>query len=210
MGKIIDLTNKRFGKLVVLSLLDYRNNNGSACWQCKCDCGTFKVANSNDLRKGNVSSCGCLRKKQLLKHGESGTRLYNIWCDIKKRCYNTRCVAYKNYGGRGIKVGDKWLNDFVTFKEWSIDNGYNDKLTLDRIDVDGDYEPSNCRWTTMKEQANNTRKNVYILYKGERKTIAQWSEITNIHPSTIQQRLRRGWSTEDILTKQPKKKRTDL
>ena len=208
MGKIIDLTGKRFGKLVVLTLLDCRDSNGSACWKCKCDCGAFKVTNSDDLRRGNVSSCGCIRKKQLLKHGESGTRLYNIWCDIKKRCYNARCVAYKNYGGRGIKVCNEWRNNYTPFKDWSISNGYKDHLTLDRINVDGDYEPNNCRWVTMKEQANNTRKNVCITYKGERKTIAQWSKITNRHPSTIQYRLHKGWSVEDILIKQPQKKRT--
>lgn len=208
MGKIINLKGQKFGRLTVIKDVG-RNNHGSILWLCQCDCGNKKVVNSGDLRKGNVSSCGCIRKTQLLKHGDSGTRLYNIWCDIKKRCYNHNCVAYKNYGGRGIKVCNEWLNNYQSFKVWSLDNGYDDTLTIDRINNNGDYEPGNCRWVDMIMQANNTRKNVYIEYKGKIKTISQWSKILNMNPSTIRYRLNIGWQIEDVLTKSSQRKRTN-
>lgn len=130
----------------------------------------------------------------------SGTRLKRIWDSMKQRCENSADIHYKNYGGRGIAICDSW-RVFSGFKEWALLNGYDKHLTLDRINNDGNYEPSNCRWTTQKEQCNNKRTNHMISYNGETKTIAQWAEATGITASTIEHRLNRGnWDIERALT----------
>ena len=118
---------------------------------------------------------------------------------MRERCNTPSCKGYKNYGGRGISVCEEWGN-FVVFKEWAISNGYNDKLSLDRINVNGNYEPNNCRWATSKEQANNKRNNHLITYLGETKTMTEWAETTGIKVATIWARLQRGWTVEKTLT----------
>lgn len=154
-------------------------------WKCKCDCGNITEANTSALRSGEKSSCGCLRKERKPKsgkktndnqirniknydtgeylqaicseHGLSRSRLYNIWQAMKTRCYNKNHKFYKDYGGRGIKICKEWQHDFMSFREWAVNNGYKDSLTIDRIDVNGNYEPSNCRWVTMSVQNKNKR-----------------------------------------------------
>lgn len=169
MGKVKDLKGQRFGKLFVVEFLGLKYNK--AMWLCKCDCGKTAKVLSQCLLKGDTKSCGCIHKKQLVErnktqnfnryktHNLSKTKLYKRWVKMKYRCYNTNSKDYKYYGGRGIKVCDEWKNDFIAFYNWSIKNGYKEDLTIDRINVDGDYEPSNCRWATWKEQANNKRTN---------------------------------------------------
>jgi hypothetical protein len=140
-----------------------------------------------------------VRKKYFDEYGCS-SRLYNSWKHMKERCYTSSCHKFRHWGGRGITVCEAWKNDFLAFKEWALANGYKEGLTIDRIDVNGNYEPSNCRWVTVIEQANNTRRNHILNYNGQSKTIAEWARITGIKPDTIQHRIRRNWTVERALT----------
>lgn len=137
--------------------------------------------------------------KHGLLTGKKNYRLYKIWHDMKRRCYNEKCQNYHNYGGRGIEVCDQWLSDFAEFYQWAMENGYDDKLQLDRIDVNGNYEPSNCRFATRQEQQNNRRNNRYITIGNEKLTCAQVSRKYGINPKTLHSRLRRGWTGQKLL-----------
>lgn len=185
-----DLIGQKFGKLTVVDYTrNYITKTGSIVsrWKCICDCQLCLLENerkysyvaTGDLLLEKSISCGCLHKEIIGTHKGSRTRLYHIWMDMKTRCCNSNSKVYKNYGARGIKIYDEWKESFINFKEWAISNGYSDDLTIDRIDVNGDYEPSNCRWATKKEQENNRRNNVYDFYEGELITISQFSERIN-------------------------------
>jgi hypothetical protein len=181
MGKVVEMIGKRCGHLTVIRRSEnVKSPSGStfATWECLCDCGNIVIARGYCLRNGNTTSCGCKRKTSLSKlmstHGESKTRLYGIWSGMKKRCNNPASSVYKHYGERGIKVCDEWESDYMAFRNWALENGYKEDLSIDRINVDGDYEPSNCRWANNLEQANNTRTNRYITYKGTTLTMAEW------------------------------------
>lgn len=137
--------------------------------------------------------------KNNLKHGMRYTRIYNIWRSMRQRCKNPHHINYHNYGGKGVTVCDEWDNSFETFYSWAIKNGYTDTLTIDRIDSNGNYEPSNCRWASYKVQANNTKSNHLITYNGVTRTKAEWADITGINYGTICARLERGWTVEDTL-----------
>ena len=138
---------------------------------------------------GKSCSCGCKRKSHLI-HNLCRTRLYHIHEHIKQRCYVENTPNYKNYGGRGIIMCDEWRNDFKVFYDWAMANGYKDDLTIDRIDNDGNYEPSNCRWTDNKTQSRNRRSNIWITYKGATHLLSDWADICHINPNTIMNRIR--------------------
>lgn len=209
--RVVDLTGKRFGKLVVVRRGE-NNNRGEARWVCRCDCGTETLVTSNNLNSGNTRSCGCTRVEKLnrfsTKHGgkrrENKDRLYGVWRNMITRCYDENNKQYTRYGGRGIIVCDEWRTDYASFREWSIVNGYNPNsekgvCTLDRKDNDGNYCPENCRWTNLKEQANNKRNNHYLLVNGERITTAEASEKYGIPYRRLLKRLNSGWSDEEAV-----------
>lgn len=157
MSRRIDLTGKVFGRWTVLQF-DRVARNGDSCWVCECICGTVKSVNGYHLRSGRSTSCGCLsselarKRKPALKHGlkKTNPRLYRIWQCMLNRCRREKDVCFNAYGGRGISVCEQW-HSFQAFYEWAMDNGYSDNLTIDRINVDGNYEPSNCQWITMHD-----------------------------------------------------------
>ena len=191
-NKLIDLSGKRFGRLTVIERDTERK--GNVYWKCICDCGNKKSIQGRNLRDGSTKSCGCLSREILEKnhqptHGETKTRLYQIWRGMKKRCYQTTSAGYKNYGGRGITVCDEWIAEYESFRDWALSNGYNDGLTLDRIDSDGNYNPLNCRFVDYRTQENNRRNNHYIAINGVRLTLTQWANIANIPESTLRKRI---------------------
>jgi hypothetical protein len=200
----VSLVGRRFGRLIVKEPAGKVKNE--AFWLCMCDCGNKKIVRGGHLKSGDTSSCGCLKRENIRKskfvHGAAivgkVTREYGAWQNMKKRCLNPKSSDYKNYGGRGIKVCDRWVHNF---KDFFSDMGKCPPgLTLERIDNNGNYEPSNCRWATRKEQGINTRNNRRIELNGQIKTVSEWAEITDIPDSTLRTRLRDGWTPEVTVT----------
>lgn len=204
--RIKDLTGQKFGRLTVLNHI-YVDKKPYSRWLCRCDCGNEVVRTRGDLTSGHSRSCGCLAKEELIKrntvHGFSGENLYETWKHMRQRCNDQNATHYNRYGGRGIKVCEEW-NDYGKFREWALNNGYKENLTLDRIDVNGDYCPENCRWATWITQQNNRTSNHKITVNGETHTIAEWAKINGIHPGTIMSRIKYGWSEDDAVT-QPRR-----
>jgi len=203
MPNLKDMSGKKFGRLTVVSRAEnYRG--GAAMWNCRCECGRERPFMGQSLRSGAAKSCGCLCKeinlKRITKHGKHKTRLYRIWSGMKNRCYLKSHGSYIYYGGRGINICKEWTDNFSLFYKWSVDNGYSDNLTIDRINTYGNYEPDNCRWITMREQHNNTRASQYLESDGEIHTLADWARIKGLSRKTIHARFRRGWATERILS----------
>ena len=198
MPKFKDLTGEKFGNLTVIRRLNYCQTGLTYLWECKCECGKITIVRGGNLRTGHTISCGC--KKGLIKHNKWDTRLYRIYTNMKQRCNNPKNVWYKNYGARGIKICDSWQNDFMSFYNWSINNGYSDELSFDRIDVNGNYEPANCRWATRRTQQNNMRRNRYLTYNDETHTQAEWEHILKLPHNYIHSRLRSN-TFENIMKK---------
>ena len=207
-----DLSGKVFGRLKVIEM--HHTTRLGIYWTCDCVCGNKCVVLTTKLTNGNTVSCGCKRRETISNieeinksHEKSNTKLYKIYLGMKSRCYNKNSPKYNMYGGRGIKICKEWLDNFLNFYNWAIENGYSDELSIDRINVDGNYEPNNCRWASPKEQANNTRKTVFISYKGKTRPASEWSEITGIPQSTLTRRKRDGWSDEECIETKIGKKR---
>ena len=191
MGQRLDLTNQRYGSLVALYPTERRAKSGSIFWVFQCDCGKQKELNSNSVRMGLTKSCGC----QYAPHRETKTRLHTIWVDMRMRCKPN----VRGYGAKGVTVCEEW-NTYINFRDWALANGYRDDLTIDRIDFNGNYEPSNCRWATYKEQGNNTSSNHKVTLNGETHNIKEWVEILHtVEYCTVFRRIRDGWSIEDAL-----------
>jgi hypothetical protein len=197
MGIFVDLSGQKFGMVTVVSRASSRNKD--TFFNCKCDCGKIFIARADHLRRGETRSCGCqiveAAKRALTTHGMTDTQLYRIYRGMIKRCEKPNSEQARLYKGRGIKVCDEWHN-FETFRDWSLTNGYSENLTIDRIDNNGNYEPSNCRWADLITQANNKRTNRRIEYNGETKTLAQWARVFHIKYQKLWLRLKRGWEFE--------------
>lgn len=195
----IDLTGQRFGFLVVLNQTeDYISPHGvlSHQWLCQCDCGNKVIVTASNLKKkkSGTKSCGCMHHPKT--HGLTDSRIYKTWTNMKQRCNNPNHKAYKNYGGRGIKVCDEWNNSSETFFKWAFENGYDDNLELDRIDNNLGYSPDNCRWITHKEQQLNKRNNRLVKYNGETKPLILWQQKLDFDYHRVNERLLRGWNVK--------------
>lgn len=207
-----DLTGMRFGRLVVNHRVDdlvEKSGYKLVMWSCTCDCGNTKIVRAKSLMRGDTKSCGCYVKeaqsKRASKHNGYGTRLYNVWNSIRQRCNNPKNKAYDDYGGRGIKMCKAW-DDFSVFRKWALSSGYDESAprracTIDRVDVDGDYCPENCRWVDISTQNRNKRTTPYYEYNGERHSLMEWSAITGIKYQTLFKRYKSGLSAEDALEK---------
>lgn len=196
-SKIKNIKNEKFGRLTVVKFI--KRADRKTYWECICDCGNTIITTQNNLQRGSTKSCGCLFKEgNNKKNNLSNSRLYHIWRNMKARCYRKNSSSYKNYGAKGIIVCEEWKNNFMTFYNWAIANGYDDNLTIDRIDNNRMYEPNNCRWTTRKEQNNNTSRNVYITFNGITLTRNQWAEKIGINKGTLKNRLTNKWSPWSI------------
>lgn len=192
----LDLTWRRFGRLVAVSYAGTKK--GIAYWLCRCDCGNTKIVSRSNLIRGNTQSCSCLQKesskerllKFAVKHGLYNTKLHNVWHNIKGRCYNKNTPSYHRYGGRGITICDEWKDNFKAFYDWAIENGYREGLTIDRIDNNSSYSPDNCRWISMYEQGRNRCTNTWIEFNGRKMILEDWSKELNIPVSTLKKRIR--------------------
>ena len=211
-GKKQDLSGKQFGKLTVVSIAERKRDRGGASriwWKCKCECGNECVIRASALTKktGFQQSCGCLRHKGNPKHGLYHTRLHKIWSNMKTRCLNPNSPRYKDYGGRGITICEEWQEDFISFYSWAIEHGYREDLTIDRINNDGNYEPSNCRWADSFMQRRNRKDTHLISYNGETLTAKEWSKKIGGNDHLVGYRLRAGWDEIRAITTPPTKRR---
>ena len=204
MPQLIDLTGKKFNRLTVLKRVE--NRKKSVMWLCKCDCGNETIVDGFSINHGKTKSCGCLQSEKAranAKHGKTKTRLYSIHHSMKQRCYNKNNTRYKNYGQRGIIVCNEWLgeNGFINFYNWATNNGYKYNLTIERIDINGNYCPENCTWISAQEQANNKTNNIYVELNGERLTLFSFCKKYNYNYDLVQKRISRwGWDLERALT----------
>lgn len=207
----LNLTGKRFGRLVVLKDTGKREKSQKV-WMCKCDCGNTKEVITSYLTSGDTKSCGCYRKECELKnlgefwgkpktHGLSKTRVYRIWIDMNARCEKKNNKAYKHYGERGIKVCKEWKENFLSFYNWAIKNGYKDELSIDRINVNGNYEPNNCRWADAKTQGNNKRNTRKIKIFNEVKTAYDFEKQYGIKAYLLLDRYDKGYRDDKLIYK---------
>ena len=205
------LVGKQYGLLTVAEA--GKSKYGGRLWLCKCDCGKEVLVQTAQLNNGRKKDCGCVNKKRFVENiiplahkanqkykVNSASRLYSCWSGMMSRCSNEEDRYFKDYGGRGISVCKEW-ESFDNFADWALSNGYADNLTIDRIDVNGNYCPENCHWATWKEQANNTRRNRYFEFNGEKKTLSQLADKYNINYRLLHERVvTEGWDLFRALT----------
>lgn len=195
--KANDYSGKRFGHLVALERVA-NTPQGCAVWKCRCDCGNITHVRSSNLQSGAVQTCGrsCKLRNRYKTHGMSKTRLYSEWNAIKARC-SPKDKNYRYYNGRGISVCEEWINSFEAFAEWAFNNGYNDSLTIERIDFNGDYSPDNCTWIPKSQQSSNRRSCLYVTYKGQTKILKDWCVELGLDYKRTNNRLKKlGWTPE--------------
>ena len=197
------MIGKKFGMLLGEKETEERSKSGTIKYICNCDCGNTVTVDGTSLRNGNTKSCGCLQKslaksmcvKRNTVHGMANTRLYRLWSDIKRRCYNKSDVSYKFYGGRGIKMCEEWRNDFKVFADWAYKTGYDitaqrGEYTIERINVNEDYSAENCTWKTIVEQQRNKRSTKKYLYNGEYYTLSELENLSGIKSTTLFNRIK--------------------
>ena len=212
VSKLIDLVGQKYGRLTVIERAESSvqpSGQKKTKWRCKCDCGNETIVTAYDLYHGHTKSCGCYFKEYILKlratikseekRHRGQNRLKKIYFGMIYRCYNPNASGYYKYGGRGIKVCDEWLGNYELFETWAYQNGYDLNLSIDRIDVNGDYTPKNCRWATMKKQANNKRTTRWVEYNGEKMSASEFAEVIGLSYCTVYSRMRRGWSIQRII-----------
>lgn len=193
-----------FGRLTILgSEFRVRGSNGALVrWVVgECECGRVVAVRVSDVRRGACAGCGHHKNGRPPVHGGFGTRLYRIWSGIVTRCFNERDHNYPSYGGRGVSMCSEWRG-FEGFRKWAIESGYDDSLTIDREDVNGNYEPSNCRWTTVREQNRNKTTTVRMTAFGETMLLVDWARDSRclVHVETLRRRINGGWQPETALT----------
>lgn len=202
MGKFQDLTGRKFGKLTVLRRAnDYVSPKGkkSPMWLCRCECGVIKSVAPSSLKSGGTKSCGCSRYDSKIKHGMYGTKLYNIWAGMKQRCNLKSDERYKNYGGRGITYCPEW-EEFKGFAEWAYKSGYKEGLSIERINVNGNYCPENCEWIPLVKQARNRRPSLRITDEnGNERLVVDIAEEIGIDADVVRARYESGWNLRDAL-----------
>lgn len=197
----IDLTGKEYGIWLVIRE-DGIDSKGNKMYLCKCKCGVEKKVAKRSLLVGGSRSCGCIRSGvNRIKSGLSRLPIYKVWQEMVRRCDNPNDANYQRYGGRGIKVYEEWKKPDI-FISWANSNGYKKGLSIDRIDNNGNYTEDNCKWSTKKEQARNTKSNVNITYEGETKTLAEWAEKNELHYWTLKRRYHRGDTGDYLFRKQ--------
>ena len=203
------IRGSRQGRLLILDV-DHTEPKKGKIWRCICDCGKEVYLTTSDIVSGHRVSCpDCGReanrarsRKQLMKHGWHDSRLHRIWWAMISHCTYKGDTNYKYYGARGITVCSEWRLGFEPFRDWALSHGYSDDLSIDRIDPNGNYEPSNCRWATKSEQANNKRNSRFVTVNGETHTVAQWCDILGVSKTTIYTaEKRRGIKPEDFILK---------
>lgn len=189
-----DLSGKKFGYLTVIDHAGI-DKFGKHTWNCVCRCGNRKIISSNGLKCGDYKSCGCQKSERFSKintiHGKCKTRLYKTWKNMKTRCLNSKNYKFKNYGGRGICICTEWL-DFENFERWALSSGYQNNLTIERIDVNGNYCPQNCTWIIPENQALNRRNTKKVMLHGEKMTVKELSKIMSISESCIYKHIAKG------------------
>lgn len=200
---------EKYNRLTVLDEIDgFYGKHKVKFFVCRCDCGKVVRERKSDVLRSVIKSCGCYKRditiERSTKHGASQggkqTRLYRVWANMKRRCYDKKHKFFKDYGGREIRVCDEWRKSFSTFRDWALSNGYSDDLTIDRIDVNGNYEPSNCRWVTNAFQQNNKRDNVIIDINGEKHNITEWCRLYDLPEATIKARIYGyGWNPKTAI-----------
>jgi hypothetical protein len=201
--RIINIKNQKFNHLTAISFV--KTIDGDAIWLFECDCKakTRKEIKANNVKYGNIKSCGCLltnfNKINKTTHNLKNHRLYKIWRAMKSRCHNLKNPGYKNYGGRGIYVNKNWRFNFKIFYDWAINNGYQDNLQINRIDNNQSYLPENCNWVSPRDNSNNRRNNRYILFNNKKQTLQQWLRDLNISRNQFYYRIKKGKSEEEIL-----------
>lgn len=202
MSRFINLIDKRFERLLVISNEGVRK--GHQYWLCQCDCGNKKIVEGGNLKSGNTKSCGCFHVEQAINknktHGMRYSKEYTAWESMITRCHNTKNKSYADHGGKGISVCDEWRESFQYFIN-HIGKAPSPNHSVDRINNNGDYEPGNVRWATRIEQANNKSNNRYITYNGKTLTLAQWESELNLRSGLLSQRIRQGFTEEMALTK---------
>ena len=209
MSKATDLIGQKFGRLAAVSPTSKRTSGKNIVWECKCDCGNITYVSSSSLKNGSIQSCGCWKKERMATlnktHGGKNERLYGVWIDMRRRCNDSSMTSYQDYGGRGITVCSDWNSDYAIFREWALSNGYDPQApfgvcTIERINVNGNYEPSNCKWITIGEQALNRRNSLLLTYKGKTQNASQWDRELGFPRGTVVKRYRRNWNYERIFT----------